>query len=259
VSDAADRDWAAVFTKVFAEPGSAVHARVLAAVLGEEYPVEVAPYSFTTRSELTRIAREVRLAPGELLVDVGCGRGGPGLWVAVATGASYLGVDITSSPLAEVQHRASRIGIADRVRTAVGAFDNLPVSDGEAGAVISIDALLFAPSKHAALREVSRALRPAGRLVLTTWDYSRQPAGRPPQVADHRPLLQAAGLRVLAYDETPEWERRQREITRLLAASVSELAAEIGSDPDAVRAQLGEAAATIDAMLRRVLIVAQRA
>jgi SAM-dependent methyltransferase len=173
--------------------------------------------------------------------------------------ASYLGVDITSSPLAEVHDRASRIGIADRVRTAVGAFDNLPVSDGEAGAVISIDALLFAPSKHAALREVSRALRPAGRLVLTTWDYSRQPAGRPPQVADHRPLLEAAGLRVLAYDETPEWERRQREITRLLAASISELAAESGSDPDAVRAQLGEAAATIGAMLRRVLIVAQRA
>src|SRR5689334_21977563 len=44
---------------------------------------------------------------------------------------------------------------------------------------MSIDALLVAPSKQAAPREASRVLRPGGRLVLTTWDYSRQPEGRP--------------------------------------------------------------------------------
>jgi len=258
VTGAADRDWAAVFGDVFAEPirrcmpGSSPRSSARTSA-------EAAPDSFTSRSELARIANEVRLAPGGLLLDVGCGRGGPGLWVAAATGASYLGVDIAPSALAQVHDRARRAGLADRVRTDAGAFGDLPLGDGEAGAVMSIDALLFAPRKQAALRDVSRALRPGGRLVLTTWDYSRQPEGRPPQVADHRPLLKTAGLRVLAYDETRDWEHRQRETTRLLMAFVNELAAESGSDPDATRAQPAEAAATIDTMLRRVLIVAQRA
>jgi hypothetical protein len=44
-------------------------------------------------------------------------------------------------------------------------------------------------------------------------------------------------LQVLAHDETPDWERQQRETTHLLMTS----AAESGSDPDAVRAQLAEA------------------
>ena len=162
-----------MFSEVFAEPESAVHARILAEVLGDEYPAELAPYSFTSRSELAQIAREVSLAPGELLLDVGCGRGGSGLWVAAAAGARYLGVDIASSALAAVHDRAGGIGMAGRVRTAAGTFGNLPLGGGVAGAVMSIDALLFAPDKEAALLEVSRALRPTRRLVTTTWDYSR--------------------------------------------------------------------------------------
>jgi hypothetical protein len=101
-------------------------------------------------------------------------------------------------------------------------------------------------------------LRPGGRLVLTTWDYTHQPVGRPPQVDDHRPLLSAAGFDVLRYEETPDWEHLERETCRLLLASVDELAAEEGDDPADVRASVLEMAATIDAALRRVMVVAQR-
>jgi ubiquinone/menaquinone biosynthesis C-methylase UbiE len=176
----ADRDWAAVFSGVFAAPESAVQARVWAAVLGGEYPAEVAPYSFTSRTELARIAREVTVGPGDLLVDVGSGRGGPGLWVAATTGACYLAVDIATAGLAEVQRRAASVGLSDRVRVAEGSFEDLPLSGDEAAAVMSIDALVFTPDKPAAVRELARVLRPGGRLVLTTWDYHRQPQGRPP-------------------------------------------------------------------------------
>ena len=188
------QDWAALFSEEFAAEESAVEARVWAAVLGEEYPAEVAPYSFTSRSELKRMAAEVHVGPAELLVDVGSGRGGPGLWVAAATGARYLAVDIAVAGLAEVQRRAAALGLADRAQIAEGSFEDLPLADGQADAVMSIDALLFTPDKAAAVRELARVLRPGGRLVLTSWDYHRQPAGRPPQVGDHRPLLEAAGF-----------------------------------------------------------------
>jgi ubiquinone/menaquinone biosynthesis C-methylase UbiE len=134
----------------------------------------------------------------------------------------------------------------------------LPLADGEAAAIMSIDALLFSPDKEAAAREMARVLQPKGRLVLTTWDYHRQPVGRPPQVADHRPLLADAGLRVLAYDETPAWEQRQRAIDRLLMQRVDDIAAEADEPVEVVRADLAEMAATVDCMIRRVLIVAER-
>jgi SAM-dependent methyltransferase len=251
-------DWRAIFTEEFAAAGSTVHARIWAEVFGEEYPAEVEPYSYTSRTELARFAKDVNLAAGELLVDVGSGRGGPGLWVAAHAGASYLAVDIAASGLAQVQARAERLGLAERVRVAEGSFESLPLEDAEAAAIMSIDALLFTPDKACAVRELARVLRPGGRVVFTTWDYSRQPAGRPPQVADHQPLLVDAGLDVLVYEETPDWERRHRETNRLLLASVEELAAESDEPVEEVRAQVEEMAATLDAILRRVYVVAER-
>lgn len=252
-------DWKAVFADVFATPASAVQARVWAEVFGDEYPAEVEPYSYTSRSELTRIADEVAAGPGDLLVDVGSGRGGPGLWVAAATGARYLGVDISPSGLAEVERRAEELGLRDRVQVAEGSFEDLPLEDGEAAVVMSIDALLFSPDKAAAARELARVVQPGGRLVLTTWDYSSQPPGRPPQVDDHRPLLTAAGWRVLAYDETPDWEARHRKTDRLLMEHAQELADESAEPVEEVRAGIIEMMATVDTMLRRVLVVAERA
>jgi SAM-dependent methyltransferase len=252
------KDWSATFDEVFGEPESAVFARVWAQVLGAEYPAELAPYSYTTRSELAVLAKEVEVGPGDLLVDVGSGRGGPGLWVAARTGADYMAVDITDAGLAEVRRRADTLGFGSRVRTAHGAFESLPLSDGEAAAVMSVDALLFTPDKAAAARELARVLRPGGRLVLTTWDYHSQPVGRPPQVPDHRPLLSAAGFDVTRYDETPDWRSRQRDIARLLLDAVEDLAAEDGSDPSELRASIEEMDATIKAMSRRVLLAARR-
>lgn len=251
-------DWTAVFTEEFSQPESQVQAEVWAAVLGDEYPAEVAPYSYTSRSELRRIADEVRTGPGDLLVDVGSGRGGPGLWVAATTGADYCAVDISPTGLDQVRERAARLGLDRRSRTAVGRFEELPLADGEAAAVMSIDALLFTPDKQAAAHELARVLRPGGRLVLTTWDYTSQPVGRPPQVADHRPLLADAGLRLLAYETTPDWEHRQRETNRLLLERAGDLAAEAGEDPEETRAGVAEMAATIEHTLRRVLVVAER-
>ena len=80
---------------------------------------------------------------------------------------------------------------------------------------MSVDALLFAPDKAAASQGARGESSSTGsRLVFTSADYHRQPAGRPPQVDDHRPLLTAAGFDVLAYDETEDWRRRSIEYGR---------------------------------------------
>ena len=227
-----DHDWAEVFTQEYEQPESTVAARHPGRTC---WATSIPPNSLPTA---TRPA------------------GGPGLWVAATTGAHDVGVDIAVPARVDVDRRAERLGLSTRVRAVEGSFDSLPLDDDEAGAIVSIDALLFAPDKSAAAAEMARVLRPGGRLVATTWDYHTQPVGRPPQVSDHRPLLADVGLDVEVYDETVDWDQRQRAIAERLFQSIDELADESGEDPAILRQGIEEMAATQAAISRRVLMVA---
>lgn len=253
-----DPSWTEVFTSVFEAPASAVQARIWAETYGDEYPAELDPYNFTTWSELRRVVDGLALSRGDLLIDVGCGRGGPGLWVASTAGASLLGVDISPTALEAARRRAIALDLGDSATYSEGSFDAIPADSASAHGVLSIDALLFAPDKGAAIREIGRVLVPGGRLAATTWDYRTQPVNRPPQVDDHRPLLIEAGFRVDAYDETPRWLENHRKLDSLLLGAVDDLAEESGESVEDVRAGIQEMAATVDTMLRRVLIIAEK-
>jgi SAM-dependent methyltransferase len=227
-------------------------------VFGDEYPEELDTYSYLSRTELARFVEETQLGEDDLLADIGCGRGGPGLWVIAQTGAQLLGIDISPVALEAARSRAESMGLADRSTWRVGSFQETGLEDGSLDAVMSVDALLFAPDKEAAIHELARVLRPGGRLVLTTWDYHSQPKGRPPQLSDHRPALEAAGFDVLAYEDTVDWRERQLATTDGLLAAVEELAAESGDDPAELEASLQEMRQTMDVTIARRLIVAER-
>ena len=249
-----ERDWRAVFEARYAVAPSSVQDRVWREVLGSEYPAGLDPSSFVTVSELERFARELRIGPGDTLVDLGCGRGGAGLWVAAGSGARLVGIDIAEAALAAARARARAMEFAADFRR--GSFESTGLDDGAADAVMSVDALLFTPSKAAALLELRRILRPCGRLVFTSWDYHRQPAGRPPQVDDHRPLLAAAGFETDAYEVPEGWLDRQRRLVQGLLDACEELAAESGADVEQTRAFWEEMLATFETITRRVLVVA---
>ena len=253
-----DGDLTEIFQATFASPASTVEERAWREVFGEEYPDGLEPYSYTSRSELSRIAAALELRPGDVFADIGCGRGGPGLWVAATTDARVVGVDIADSALSAAATRAERLRLGSVAEYRLGSFDQLPFDDASIDGAMSIDALLFAPSKRDALVEVARAVRSGGHIVMTTWDYHSQPVGRPSQVADHRPLLVDAGFDVVAYDDTPLWRERQERLDALLLDAVDELAAESGEDPDDVRAWIEEMHASLATMIRRVLFVARR-
>jgi len=165
-----EKNWTAIFEQTFAGPVSTVEQRIWREVYGPEYPEGVDAYSMISVTELRRFADEVRTGTGQCLVDIGCGRGGPGLWVAAATGARLIGIDIAQSALADARRRADQLGLADRADYRRGSFEDTGLPDKSADAVMSVDALLFSPDKAAALAELARIVVPGGRLVLTTWD-----------------------------------------------------------------------------------------
>lgn len=250
--------WADEFDGAFRDLVEPVQQRVWRAVYGDEYPDGLSFYSYLSRTELRRCREELGVGAGDLLGDFGCGQGGPGLWLCDRTGADLVGVDISAVALETARANAKAQGLGSRAEFREGGFDGSDLGDGALDAVVSIDALLFAADKAAAIAELARVLRPGGRLVATTFDYRSRPPGRPPQVDDHRPLLAEAGFETLAYEETDQWWHRVTSVADGLLAACAEIAAESGEDPVQLAGELREMRATADHMLRRVLVVARR-
>jgi SAM-dependent methyltransferase len=232
--------------------------RIFQEAYGDDYPADVEPHSHCTYTDLRRIARELQVGPGQTIVDLGCGRGGPGLWVARETGAALVGVDFSSVAVEQAGERPREFGLADRARFQVGDFCASGLPSATFDGAMSVDVLWAVPDKPAALREAWRILRPGARLVFTTWDFGRLPTDGPPQVADHRPLLRDAGFTIDAYEETPNFEVRFRALAAKCLAARAELTAEMGAE-GADRLLAGQAKRLV--LLpdwRRVIVVAQR-
>ncbi len=134
--------------------------------MAEQYPVEAEPFSSCSWWLLGHLVAALRLRPGGLLVDLGCGRGGPGLWLARALSARLIGIDYSGVAI-QLARRRSRTfpGVHGEFRQTT--FDTTNLSSGCADAVVSIDALSFARSRPAALREVHRILAPGAVAAIT--------------------------------------------------------------------------------------------
>ena len=107
------------------------------------------------------------LQAGERVVDVGSGGGIDSLIAARMVGPSgrVVGVDMTPAMLDMARTSAAASGLGN-VEFREGFGEALPVEDGWADVVISNGALNLMPDKSAALREMSRVLKPGGRLQI---------------------------------------------------------------------------------------------
>lgn len=170
-------------------------------VFDPELPREIEAFSFVPMAGLRAIASLLRVQPGELLVDLACGRGGPGLWVARTTQARLLGVDLSSTAVSQATSRIGLFGLDGRASFQVGALAATGLPDASADAVMCVDSIHFAPDLDAVAAETFRILKPGRRLVLTDWERGN---------TSYADILRGAGLDVLEVREYPEWEDRRR-------------------------------------------------
>ncbi len=108
------------------------------------------------------------LRPGDRVVDVGCGAGIDSLVAAKKVGPKgrVIGVDMTPSMLEKARHAAEEARLENIVEFREGYAEALPVEGGWADVVISNGVLNLMPDKDAALEEMSRVLKPGGRLQI---------------------------------------------------------------------------------------------
>ena len=109
----------------------------------------------------------IAAAPGERILDVGCG---PGFYVAellerVGSDGHVSGID-TSAPMLAIAGR--RVEGNANVELADAAATSLPFDSGSFDGAISVQVLEYVDDVGLALSELHRVLRPGGRAVI--WD-----------------------------------------------------------------------------------------
>lgn len=111
------------------------------------------------------------------VLDLACGTGDLALAAAVALpDATITGLDSSSRMIAEAEDRRSRtVGIATRVRFAVGDMMALPQTDASIDLVTVGYGLRNVPEAERAIAEIARVLRPGGVLLVLDF-YRPQPA-----------------------------------------------------------------------------------
>jgi SAM-dependent methyltransferase len=217
-------------------------------VTGRDYPQEFAHISFVSLGQLRALQAGLGLGARQLLVDLACGAGGPGLWIAQQSGARLVGRDLSRVAVDRARESAAALGLESHAEFAIGSFDDSGVDAGTADGVMTVDALQYAPDKSRALMEIARILRPGGRLAFFAFELDADrvaalPAWDDP-VGDYRPLLVRAGFETLRYEQTPHWEEQVFAGFGAVVAEREVLERELG--PAAAVALMMEASLTLE-------------
>lgn len=117
-----------------------------------------------------RTVERLELARGARILDVCCGSGASALAAAEKVGPPgfVLGVDLAQNLLALAQAKARDRELRN-IEFRMGDLLDLGVPDADFDAVVCVFGIFFVPDMQGAVRELWRAVRPGGKLAITTW------------------------------------------------------------------------------------------
>ena len=223
------------------------------------------------------VADQLPDGPGVLL-DVGCGRGGPTRRLAAATSFDVVGLDLVADNVRLATARTAPDGPSFFIADAT----SLPVCTDHLDAAVAVDAFVYLPDKRSAFAELARALGPDGEAVIT--DLLGEPTDgvtaddlaafaeawdMPPPWSRrrYRRELAAAGLavqrRISLRAHSIGGFRRWTSLFLLVTAGPGRMpfaraCTRYGIDPDRFRSQVRAAHAALPALDHQLFVVATR-
>jgi len=114
---------------------------------------------------------------GQLLLDLGCGIGGPGRWLAAERGCQVVGIDLTEVYCRTARDLSAQVRLERQTRFLCADALQLPFAGASFDLVWTQHAAMNIADKARLYREVARMLKPGGRFGL--YDVMAGPAGEP--------------------------------------------------------------------------------
>lgn len=143
-------------------------ASVLAEIRREAYGRDIGQHSWLTAERQEAFAQAAGFTRDTRLLEVGCGSGGPALFLCESIGLSVTGIDNNEFGIASANAEAARRGLSARASfRCVDGAGTLPFADTSFDAIECIDAINHLPDRAKVLQEWRRVLRPGGVLLYT--------------------------------------------------------------------------------------------
>jgi SAM-dependent methyltransferase len=215
-------------------------------------PPEVGSASSLSFEGLVAVRDLLALSAHDVLLDLACGRGGYGLWLARESGARLVGVDVSPVALEQARQRVAAFGLSSQqAEFGVGNLEAVGLPDASVDAVVCVDSIQFAGDITRAAAEMCRVLRPGGKVAVTCWEAVDRADERVPQRMrgiDLNRQLRAGGLVEVTVEEHPDWTVAEENMWK----------AAVATDPggDAALQSLkdeGERVLPLAGLIRRIL------
>jgi SAM-dependent methyltransferase len=132
-----DQQTAGRFAERYRIAPAEVTRRVELEVIGGDWGAN----GYTTVAQAGLLARELNLRPGTLLLDLGAGRGWPGLYLAASTGCRVALADVPVEALRLAAGRARAENLAGRAAPVAASARSLPFAPASFDAIVHTDVL----------------------------------------------------------------------------------------------------------------------
>lgn len=177
------------------------------------HPSELVATSLLTMPGLREVRNALRLSAGRRLLDLACGSGAFGCWIARETWCDVVGVNFSSVAVDHARRSAPGFGLlAERAQFIVGDLTATGLPGESVDAVMVIDSIQFA-SGPAVATECRRVLRPGGRIAITGWEpVDRADSAHSDRIrtCDPAEALRSTGFTEMCVVERQQWLDAER-------------------------------------------------
>lgn len=106
------------------------------------------------------------IAPGALVLDVGCGIGGPARFLAARRGCEVVGIDLSAPFVEAARYLTARTGLSGLTTFEIASALDIPFGAGHFDLVLLQHVAMNIADREGLYGEIRRVLKPGGRFVV---------------------------------------------------------------------------------------------